>query len=390
MKEREGLVEGCEEGGKIGEGAYGEVWLAKREGRWCAVKCVRKGEGEEAGRRFAREWKGAEAASRMPPVEGFAGVRELRMAEDGESFSYEMDLADGEDGGEVVPGRYRPLSLASLIEAEVALPLAECVEIGIRVAGALAELQKRHLVHRDVKPGNILFFKGKAVLADPGLLADAREAASLVGTPGYAPPEGAGSAGGDVFGLGKTLWRISTGRPPADASLPPCAEAEVESPFFWQWLALLARATARDPALRHRSAKALLKDLRKLRRAMCLRRHRWVRWAAWTAAVAVAAPLAWTFPAFSMWRMQPDEFRFHALPPLPWRWAKPLFAPREDPMEQGTPWHMDEMLRKIKEDNERFLAELQKDLAPFGGGDEDGDGEGQTKKRKRKKKGEEP
>ncbi len=369
MDKNELRLDGYEVMGKIGEGAYGEVWLARKDARWCAVKCVRRGEGQEDAARFGREWRGVQVAERMPSVEGFAGVRDLRMAEDGNSFSYAMDLADDENGLPPEPGRYRPKSLASVIDAEVALPLAECVEIGIRVAGALAELQKRHVVHRDVKPGNILFFKGKAVLADVGLLADARETASLVGTPGYAPPEGIGSAGGDVFALGKTLWRISTGRPPADASLPPCAEAEVESPFFWQWLALLARATARDPAMRHRSAKALLKDLRKLRRAMRLRRHRWVRWAAWTAAVAVAAPLVWTFPAFSIWRMQPDEFRFHESPPMPWRWAKPLFAPSEDPKE-GPPYHMDEFLRSI-EDTNRMLADIHETMSGLSAEDPD-------------------
>ena len=370
MNERADRLDGYEVMGKIGEGAYGEVWLARKEGRWCAVKCVRRGAGQEDAARFGREWRGVQVAARMPSVEGFAGVRDLRMAEDGNSFSYAMDLADDENGLPPEPERYRPKSLASVIDAEVALPLAECVEIAIRVAGALTELQKRHVVHRDVKPGNILFFKGKAVLADVGLLADARETASLVGTPGYAPPEGIGSAGGDVFGLGKTLWRISTGRPPADASLPPCAEAEVESPFFWQWLALLARATAHDPAMRHRSAKALLKDLRKLRRAMRLRRHRWVRWAAWTAAVAVAAPLVWTFPAFSMWRMQPDEFRFHQPPPMPWRWAKPLFAPSEDPKEPG-PYHMDEILRSIREDTNRMLADINEAMSGLSAEDPD-------------------
>lgn len=371
MTERKDRLDGYEVMGKIGEGAYGEVWLARKEGRWCAVKCVRRGDGEEDAARFGREWRGVQVAAQMPSVEGFAAVRDLRMAEDGNSFSYVMDLADDENGLPPEPGRYRPKSLASVIDAEVALPLAECVEIGIRVAGALVELQKRHVVHRDVKPGNILFFKGKAVLADVGLLADAREVASLVGTPGYAPPEGVGSAGGDVFGLGKTLWRISTGRPPADASLPPCAEAEVESPFFWQWLALLAKATARDPALRHHSAKALLKDLRKLRRAMRLRRHRWVRWAAWTAAVAVAAPLVWTFPAFSMWRMQPDEHRFHQSPPVPWRWAKPLFAPREDPMVPGSSYHMYEILRSFREDTDRMLANIREAMSGLSADDSD-------------------
>lgn len=365
MKEDVDRLVGYDVAGRIGEGAYGEVFLARREGNWCAVKRVRRGEGPEAAARFDREWRGVQVAARMPSLEGFCAVRDLRMAEDGESFSYAMDLADDENGAPPEPGRYRPRSLASVIEAEVALPLAECVDIGIRVAGALAELQKRHVVHRDVKPGNILFFKGKAVLADVGLLADVREVSSLVGTPGYAPPEGVPSARGDVFGMGKTLWRISTGRPPADASLPPCAEAEVESPFFWQWLALLARATARDPALRHHSAKALLKDLRKLRRAMRLRRNRWARWAGVATLAAVLAPLAWTFPAFSIWRMQDEEWRFHQSPPMPWRWAKPLFAPREDPMRDPSHWHMESLMRTIDENlrtiDENFEAQQQKE-----------------------------
>lgn len=357
-------VPGCEMLRRIGDGAYGEVWLARKEGRWCAVKCVRRGEGPEADDRFEREWRGVRTAERMPPIEGLAAVRGVRMAEDGNSFAYEMDLADDENGVPPTPDTYRPRSLASVIDAEIALPLAECVDIGIRVASALAELQRRHVVHRDIKPGNILFFGGKAVLADVGLLADAREAASVVGTPGYVPPEGAGTAGGDVYGLGRTLWRISTGRPPADASLPPCPEAEVESPYFWQWLALLARATAREPALRPRSAKAFLKELRRLRRAMLLHRHRWLRWAAWAAAAVVAAPLAWTYPNFAIWRMQGDEWCYHVPPPLPWRWAKPFYAPREDPMVEGSQFHWaalwDAQTEKIRRYNEELMAERKR------------------------------
>jgi serine/threonine protein kinase len=342
----------------IGQGAYGTVHLARKDGRWCAVKCVRRDPADPDAQRFAREWRGVRTASRLPPVEGFAAIRDPHMADDNASFFYAMDLADDEAGLPPAPSTYRPRSLASVIDAEIALPLAECVDIGIRVASALVQLQRRHLVHRDVKPGNILFFGGKATLADVGLLADSREAASVVGTPGYAPPEGPNAPAGDVYGLGRTLWRISTGRPPADASLPPCPEAEIESPFFWQWLALLARATSRDPSLRHRSAKALLKDLRRLRRAMRLRRKRWLRIAAWTAAAVILLPMLWTFPHFSMWRMQDDEFRFHQPPPLPWRWAKPFFAPREDPMQDG-PWHMENFLRQIRED-----LDLEEDDAP--------------------------
>ena len=86
--------------------------------------------------------------------------------------------------------------------------------------------------------------------------------------------------------------------------------------------------------------------------------------------MAVAAPLVWTFPAFSMWRMQPDEFRFHESPPLPWRWAKPLFAPSEDPKE-GPPYHMDEILRSIREDTNRMLADINKAMSGLSAEDPD-------------------
>lgn len=355
------MADGLELLGRIGGGAYGEVFLARRGGRWCAVKCVRRGEGQEAADRFEREWRGARMAERMPRIEGLAAVRGVRMAGDGNSFAYEMDLADDEIGAPPAPGTYRPRSLASVIDAEIALPLAECVEIGLRVSGALVELQRRHVVHRDIKPGNILFFGGKAVLADIGLLVDSREASSVVGTPGYVPPEGAGTVGGDIYGLGRTLWRISTGRPPSDVSLLPCPEAEVESPYFWQWLALLARSTARDPALRPQSAKAFLKDLRRLRRAMRLHRHRWLRWAAWAAAVAVAVPLAWTYPEFVSWRLQGGGNETYTVPlPLPWRWAKPisaLFPPK------GVEWndaYWDEQLAKQKQMVEESMEQMRR------------------------------
>ncbi|MBR4189191.1 MAG: hypothetical protein IKQ55_04440, partial [Kiritimatiellae bacterium] len=138
----------------VGSGAYGTVFLARRDGRWCAVKCVRRGEGGDAADRFAREWRGVRTAARMPRIEGLAAVRDVRMAGDGASFFYAMDLADDEAGLPPAPATYRPRSLASVIDAEIALPLAECVDIGLRVAGALAAPQRRHVVPRDIKPGN--------------------------------------------------------------------------------------------------------------------------------------------------------------------------------------------------------------------------------------------
>ena len=259
---------------EIGSGAYGTVFLVRFGGAFAAVKlCLRPADPAAEGA-FRRELRGVREFVRLPPREGL--VRILHLAEDpgGAWFWYAMEAADGEDGtsADLLPdaavAAYRPRTLSSVLDAEVALPLRDCVDLGLRLAGALAFLQSRHLAHRDVKPSNVLYVRGRPVLADIGLVRDVREAASLVGTPGYAPPEPPGTPAGDVYGLGRTLWRAATGRGPGESSSAPCAEADVDAPLYWRFLALLHRACAEDPARRHRSAKALRRDLLRFRAAM--------------------------------------------------------------------------------------------------------------------------
>ncbi len=102
------------------------------------------------------------------------------------------------------------------------LPVSDCVRIGITLASALAHLHKHGLVHRDIKPSNIIFVGGVPKLADIGLVADASEARSFVGTVGFIPPEGPGSPQADLYSLGKVLYEISTGQDRQDfPQLPP-------------------------------------------------------------------------------------------------------------------------------------------------------------------------
>ncbi len=254
---------------EIGAGAYGTVHLAREDGKLVAVKSCRRPADPAGAESFERERRGVRERLRLPPHDGL--VRVLRLVEDpaGSWFRYSMELADSEDGSSGVED-YRPKTLASVLDAEIALPLRDCIDLGLRLAGALQFLQSHHLVHRDVKPSNVLWVRGRPVLADVGLLRDVREAASLVGTPGYAPPEPPGTPEGDVYGLGRTLWRAATGRAPDEAALVPCAEADVDAPFYWRFLAVLQRACAADPARRYRSAKALRRDLLRLRAAVRL------------------------------------------------------------------------------------------------------------------------
>ena len=165
---------------------------------------------------------------------------------------------------------YRPKTLAKVIEGEKALPLKECVKLGIALAGGLAALQRHHLLHRDIKPGNVIYIGGNPVLSDPGLLVEESEAASLVGTPGYVPPEKFTEAASDIYSLGLTLKAASFGRKLEDLDKGPALEADTGTALFPAWWRILNKATDPTPSRRYQSAKALLKDLKALRFKMAV------------------------------------------------------------------------------------------------------------------------
>ena len=260
---------------EIGQGAYGVVYLAVgSDGVRAAVKvCRREAVGDE---RYERELRGAKLYRAIPPQEGLVRMRELVETEWG--FYTVMDLADDEFGGplEAASG-YRPKTLARVIEGEKALPLKECVKLGIALAGGLATLQRHHLLHRDIKPGNVIYIGGKPVLSDPGLLVDESDAASLVGTPGYVPPENFTAAAGDIYSLGLTLKAASFGRTLEDLDKGPALEADTSAPLFPAWWRILNKATDPTPSRRYQSAKALIKDLKSLRMRMAIATTVWSR-----------------------------------------------------------------------------------------------------------------
>lgn len=254
---------------QIGSGAHGQVWLADGpEGRVALKVCPRPSDPALL-EDWRREMRGWSLFSAIPRHEALVRVFATGATADNCAFWVAMELADAEESdGAGNPDAYRPKTLASVADAEIALPFRDCLDIGLRLSAALEHLQRHHLLHRDIKPGNILYVRGMPVIADAGLVVDAREAASLVGTPGYVPPENHGSPQGDVFSLGKTLWRITTGRSPDDSSIAPCAEADTAEPLFGELIGILLRAMSSSPSKRFRSAKALRKALARLRRKM--------------------------------------------------------------------------------------------------------------------------
>ncbi len=135
----------------------------------------------------------------------------------------------------------RPWVVTELIEGESLatrlergpLPIGEVLTLGRALAGALAHVHEAGLVHRDLKPDNVLLraSDGAPLLVDFGVARDEGADAltrtgALVGTLGYAAPEqlqpGLAPVGppADLFGLGGTLYAALVGRPPADGTTP--------------------------------------------------------------------------------------------------------------------------------------------------------------------------
>ncbi len=187
---------------------------------------------------------------------------------------------------------------------------------GARVARALEHAHRAGVVHRDVKPGNVLVDgAGRAWLTDFGLARSRRASAGLtrdgavVGTPGFAAPEQArGRAAvpaSDVFALGATLYRVLTGAAPFQgADLWETLRATIErepvpprrlAPATPRALeAIVLRALRKDPASRYRDAAAMADDLERFLagRPVAALEDAGSAWRRWARGVAGRAALA--------------------------------------------------------------------------------------------------
>jgi serine/threonine protein kinase/formylglycine-generating enzyme required for sulfatase activity len=286
---------------KIGGGAYGEVWLARGvTGALRAVKVVWREDFEDE-RGFEREFEGIlrfEPMSRDHP--GLVDILHVGRSPDGVSFYYYvMELADDVlTGSDINPVEYEPFTLRPDKKGAATrrMGTGECIEVGLRLAEALGHLHERGLAHRDIKPSNIIFVDGKVKLADIGLVA-ARGQRTFVGTEGFVPPEGPGSAQADVYSLGKVLYEIATGKDRMDfPELPDELPSGTERK---QWLGLnRVICEACDPQLSKRritTAVELAEALRCLQRGK--RRRRRGTAIIWTALVLGG------FAALGVWEL---------------------------------------------------------------------------------------
>ena len=265
---------------RIGSGSYGEVWLARNSiGTFRAVKIVYRSCFNER-TPFERELSGIR---KFEPIsrshEGFVDVLQVDLGlekEDAEYFFYVMEIGDDcLDGQAFDLEKYIPRTLAGDISSRGKLPLAECLDLALKLTRALAALHKHDLVHRDVKPSNIIFVDGVPKLADIGLVADINDARSYVGTEGFIPPEGPGTRQADLYSLGKVLYEACTGwNRNKFPGMPHSLVAKADQALLLELNAVILRACAPSLANRYKSVEEMHQDLVVLANGKSVRRLR--------------------------------------------------------------------------------------------------------------------
>jgi tetratricopeptide (TPR) repeat protein len=251
---------------KIGIGSYGEVWLARNiVGTARAVKVIYR-RAFDHDRPYEREFAGI---SRFEPIsrshDGFVDILQLGRNNEAGYFYYVMELADDArdqaDHSSSTDG-YIPRTLRTEMDRRGRLPIPECLKIGAAMSDALVHLHAHGLVHRDVKPSNIIIVGGAPKLADIGLVAGVSEARSYVGTEGFIPPEGPGYPQADLYSLGKVLYEISTGKDRNDfPELPSEFMVDGDRTAFSELNEIILRACVDPPEQRYHCAKQMHGDI---------------------------------------------------------------------------------------------------------------------------------
>ena len=255
-------------GDALGQGAVGRVFAAvdKIGNQRVAVKVLRP----ELARDPVQTERFVKEAKLLQELQHSNIVKGLRVAREGEQIFFAMELVAGECLQDVLAERGR-------LDEETAL------QIVVDVASALDALHDRGLVHRDVKPGNILWSPERgAVLIDLGFALQQSDQASssdtTAGTVHYIAPEQARGSGqldvrADIYALGATLYHLTTGSLPFEGrtSEEVLAKQVLESLSGQRIRALqlspqlhyfLEKMMAKDPAMRFQNPKQLQVEIR--------------------------------------------------------------------------------------------------------------------------------
>lgn len=204
---------------RLGKGSVGEVWLSHHPGLniSVAVKILDPELAEEDEEYVERFMQEGQLASRISQ-RNLVRIYDAGKTAQGEYFIV-MEYIEGKDA-------------LQLLDEKGSLPVNTVVNIAFSVCNALIEAHDHDIIHRDIKPDNIMITtEGKVKLADLGLAKklnsdyDRTIANSSIGTPNYMSPEQAvctkdTDERSDIYSLGATLYALATGTPPFIGETP--------------------------------------------------------------------------------------------------------------------------------------------------------------------------
>lgn len=265
---------------ELGRGAMGAVYKARdpQIGRTVAIKTIlttalSPDELVQYKQRFYRE---AQTAGQVNHP-GIITIHDIAEDDKGQPFLV-MEFVDGV----TLHRMLRPGHSGHLPER---LPLDQALDLAAQVAEALDFAHRQGVVHRDIKPGNIMITaEGRAKIADFGIAkftdAEATRTTTVLGTPAYMAPEqlrgGVVDARSDLFSLGAMLYWIITGQKPFPGEdltsvsfkvvyTDPPKPTEIIPSLPKDLDIVVSRCLAKNPGDRYQSAKELANDLAAIR-----------------------------------------------------------------------------------------------------------------------------
>jgi serine/threonine-protein kinase len=251
---------------KLGGGGMADVWLAEDQelGRKVAIKMLhdRYANDTQFVERFRREATHAAGLSHPNVVSIFD------RGEAGGSYFIVMEYVEGR-------------TLKELIVTRGPCPVPVAISYVRQVLAALRYAHRNGIVHRDIKPHNVLVdHEGRVKVADFGIAragsSQMTEAGSIIGTAQYLSPEQARGApvdeSSDLYSTGILLFELLTGKVPFTGETPveiamkhlsqvPPAPSSIRSEIPHDLDLVVLRALAKEPADRYRSAKEMDRDL---------------------------------------------------------------------------------------------------------------------------------
>ncbi|NPV66763.1 MAG: protein kinase [Anaerolineae bacterium] len=258
---------------RLGRGGMAEVFRGYHPAldRYVAIKLLHTflADDPEFKSRFERE---AQNVARLKHP-GIVQVYDFEYDEANESYYMVMELIDGP----TLKDR-----LFELSQAHDRPPLEEALRIIRAAADALAYAHRQGMIHRDMKPANLMLDRdGRVVLTDFGIAkivtgAQFTASGGMVGTPAYmAPEQGLGEAGderSDIYSLGVILFQLCTGQLPFEAETPlatilkhlhePVPSPRDLNPALPQDVeAIILKAMAKEPSERFQSAAEMVEHI---------------------------------------------------------------------------------------------------------------------------------